>query len=750
MRKISFLIFVFFLTSSFWMRVSGQSPAIDNFRSLQSYGQIPEDFLNSFRVSDPTTTEGKILVKSRKNSQGSEKFKVRSDYYMNELLTGGDVVFGDPIGAYVNKVADTLLATQPELRKQLRFYVTKSVAANAYASDAGIIFINIGLIARIKNEAQLAYILSHEIVHYVKQHNITIFLEEEKAYSRRNKNTEYQDLSVSEKLMRVNYRSKEIETIADHDGLAKYFANSPYDVNEVEGVFDVLLYSAYPFTNEPFNLSLFETKNMILPDYYLVDDVDKLKVDENEADSMSTHPNVRKRKEVIRALIDSIPEFGTQKFIHSQYEFNDVVAMARFEVLRQLIIDHQLIEALYCGASLLQEFPNNLFVKKCIAASLYGISAYKSKGETSDIMESYRNVDGEMAQVNFMVGKLNSRDLNIIALNYVWRLNNQFPGDEYIQSICDDLFHQLISENNVKQSFFYSKSLAQLRLEQAQQPAIPDTVVSTTRYRKKKATTVQKIDTTFTKFAFVDLLQDSSFVQDFHKWEQKNEDEKKIIEEAQNHSGPFPVHKTNEVKRKDRVPITRVVMSEPYTIKVDTRKRNQVKYQESVVSAARVKNMIMETSQMAGITVQLVDAVGLNADNVEEYNQMSYVNEYVVERFNQSEEGMLNSFCKSYIDTLMQKNQTKYLGWMGIASVQKKKPIGKLVIMSILPYLWPYTIYQFIVPKIHSTYYYVLFNVNTGKIVTAGATETRTDLHTDQMNSHIYDFMYKIKKTYEK
>lgn len=742
MKRTIFLALILTVWGCCIPGASAQSVMLDHFQALQSYGQIPDDFLNCMHGSFQDPQQRAADTASRKQIRMGEKFRLMTDYYRNELLTSGHVVFGDPIGNYVNKVADSLLAAFPDLRRQLRFYVTKSVAANAYSTDEGIIFINIGLIARVKNEAQLAFILAHEIVHYVRKHNITIFIEKQNAYRRRSVSNEYRDLSLSEKIMRVNYRSKEIETLADHDALTRYFAYSSYDAQQIEGVFDVLLYAAYPFTNEPFDLSLLETRDMILPDYYLVDDVEKLKVDENEADSMSTHPNVRKRKEVIRALVDSIPEYGTRTFLHDAAEFNEVVNLARFEVLRQLIIDHQLIEALFCASSMLHDFPGNLYIKKCFAASLYGIASYKEAGHISDITQPTGDVAGEMSQVNYMVSRLNSRDLNVLALNYAWRLKQQFPADEYLSGICDDLFRNIVIADNIPKSFFYSKTLAELRLELASTPAIPDTVLNSTRHRKKKTST-SKIDTTFTKFAFVDLMKDSAFTTEFSKWESR----KDSVHAAEELARTF--HATKNQKKECK-PVQEMVMPEPYTIKLDTRKRDEVKYEESASSAARVRTLLIANAKRVNVKINLAGADSLKAGSVKEYNEMSFINEYLTERFNQSEEGILNSFCKVNIDPVMHRFNSSYLGWMGITSVQKKKPVARLCVMSILPYLWPYTIYEFVTPKIHSTYYYVLFNVKSGRVVLSSTTTVRSELRNDQLNSHIYDFMYQTHKTYEK
>jgi len=71
----------------------------------------------------------------------------------------GRVLFGDPVSEYVNTVADKLLENEPELRSKLRFYCLKSNVTNAFATNQGMIFVTLGLIAQLENEAQLAQVL---------------------------------------------------------------------------------------------------------------------------------------------------------------------------------------------------------------------------------------------------------------------------------------------------------------------------------------------------------------------------------------------------------------------------------------------------------------------------------------------------------------------------------------------------------------------------------------------------------------
>ena len=46
-----------------------------------------------------------------------------------------------------------------------------STELNAFALPNGSIYFNIGLLARIENEAQLATILAHEAAHFIEKHS---------------------------------------------------------------------------------------------------------------------------------------------------------------------------------------------------------------------------------------------------------------------------------------------------------------------------------------------------------------------------------------------------------------------------------------------------------------------------------------------------------------------------------------------------------------------------------------------------
>ena len=80
------------------------------------------------------------------------------------------------MGMYVNRVTDSLLANDPVTRSQINIYILRSTVVNAFATDRGSIFVTIGLLTRLHNEAELAFVLAHEIVHFKRRHVLKLMI----------------------------------------------------------------------------------------------------------------------------------------------------------------------------------------------------------------------------------------------------------------------------------------------------------------------------------------------------------------------------------------------------------------------------------------------------------------------------------------------------------------------------------------------------------------------------------------------
>jgi predicted Zn-dependent protease len=90
----------------------------------------------------------------------------------SSLLGAAPLVQNDRLQAYVNQVG-LWLAMQTE-RPDLpwRFGVMDTDGVNAFAAPGGYVFITRGLLLRMRNEAELAGVLAHEIGHVLKRHHL--------------------------------------------------------------------------------------------------------------------------------------------------------------------------------------------------------------------------------------------------------------------------------------------------------------------------------------------------------------------------------------------------------------------------------------------------------------------------------------------------------------------------------------------------------------------------------------------------
>ena len=182
-----------------------QNKDFTHYTPLLSEAPVPIDFQTSYLEKVKEDRERLKVNKEDKENDKSEKFVVTSNFVISHLLQSGKILFNDPVSRYINHVADSLLKPFPDLRKELRFYAVKSPEVNAFATDKGMVFVNLGLISRLHNEAELAFVLAHEIVHFVKKHNINLFLEKEKID---NRSAENQGLNLKDKVFKKHFRSR--------------------------------------------------------------------------------------------------------------------------------------------------------------------------------------------------------------------------------------------------------------------------------------------------------------------------------------------------------------------------------------------------------------------------------------------------------------------------------------------------------------------------------------------------------------
>lgn len=134
---------------------------------------------------------------------------------------------------YVQGVLDSLY---PEFRGKIRVRIYDSTQLNAFAMPNGSIYINIGMLARIENEAQLAAVLGHEAVHFIEKHSFLQRVSAKNAASFAVSGIPFASLAAASS---ISGFSRDLEREADAMGYQRLL-KSGYDPREAHKVFQHL------------------------------------------------------------------------------------------------------------------------------------------------------------------------------------------------------------------------------------------------------------------------------------------------------------------------------------------------------------------------------------------------------------------------------------------------------------------------------------------------------------------------------
>jgi hypothetical protein len=132
----------------------------------------------------------------------------------------------DSMQAYLQGILDTLM---PEALEEIpiRIVVLKSPVVHAGMYMNGVLLIHTGLLAELDNEAQLAYLICHELAHLIYRHPLVEALKEEA----QKEPGRYNLISLTKN--KNPYRTYPPDLEAEADSLAwELFLDSPYNLKE--------------------------------------------------------------------------------------------------------------------------------------------------------------------------------------------------------------------------------------------------------------------------------------------------------------------------------------------------------------------------------------------------------------------------------------------------------------------------------------------------------------------------------------
>lgn len=714
----------------------------NNYITLTAQGKIPSDFSlqTKQKLEEDIKTEREGLSKSEE-----AKFLEMIHYGIDNILHSGLCVYGDPISNYVSDVAQNLLKDDPELFKKLRFYTIKSNVPNAFSTDQGIVFITTGLISQFANEAQLAYVVGHEISHYTKHHVV-------QSFDWNLKNSNHHDY-----LDQMSTYSKDKEFEADIVAV-ELCHKAGYSDNEIYNSFDVLMYSYLPFDEIEMPIDYFNTDYFYAPEIYFPTKKYVIKAEEDYNDAHSSHPNVKRRKDTVNVALSNFDNWGNASYVVDQARFTEVRNIARFESVRSDILEGSYANALYSIFLLEKEFSNSIFLSKMKAHSWLGLMNFKDNNRISNAIQSTSQLEGESATVHFFLKKLSRQAMTTMALRQIYDIKQKYPEDKEVSMLYTKMISNLAWKESFKPKEYSNKtfheaadgflakqdSVQNVVVEEVEEPIKKQTKYDRIK-KKKDPNMVESFDTTkYYLYGISDIISNDSFLSQYALEEAKF----KKIQEEDEQLNKLSYREQAKIKKQkqsnaSKLGIEEIIVVEPTVISYNRHGVDNVKSDElesDLESAIEYAGKIVGTS-IYNINKREMDAGGTDAFN-ERNTIMTLLQQIIVA--DESEEGVLP------VDYLLLQDVKNHYGTDNILFTlvehryQPRIHPGGVVGMIFLPPVLPLYLIRGFFAANHTEITFIVLNTEKGTAEYANTLYQNSPVKKWNLRSQMYNILNEI------
>ena len=705
------------------------------YQPLQARSPIPTEFRQLSSEKYLTSRERRLDMEHDGGQRTSDKdeFLLESNFVMNQLLSSGRVLFNDTVSQYLAKVLDVVLKDDSALRDSVRVYALRSSVVNAFTTDDGVILISLGLLAQLESEAQLAFILCHELVHFNRHHIINAYVE---ALEMKQGRGAHGRSSFDERVLARSHYSKELEKEADKEGLDR-FLRSGYSTASITKVFDVMRYAHLPFDDVPFDQSFFDHADFKVDRSYFLDRVKPAEPLDGRESEDATHPSPSERQAIIAKLLSNDAK-GFSSIV-SEGAFNHVRETARFELTRLYLMADQPVMAVYNAYLLLRRHPDNPYQQQQMARALYTLAKFKMAGRFAFVHPGYSTIEGESQQLYHLFYRLQADELCVLSLNHIWRLRLKYADDADLVAMSEDLLRQLMLDHYLPGMF-------------SQTPPDPLPDVSDTlrleqmsKYDRLRLKQMENPRHAMLRYAFVDLFADSAFNQLFDKWEREKW--------LGNRDTPTQAE-LDKRKREDQrkwkntgfnLGLDKVVMVSPAYAKLDLRKRKQHNFLDAEEAKLQFMERIYRSADLLGLDATILETTLLDSNRSDVFNDIAFLNEWVDQRLLHMDVDMVG-LDRARLDRIMTQYGTEHFAWTGVINYRENKPLLYFYLLyALVPPAIPLAVYYLVRPNYDTYYYCLTFNLRTGEPSMIAYSNFRLKDASDIVNSNVYDSLWQMK-----
>lgn len=699
---------------------------------LKSSGSIPEEFVtrSTYKAQQDLSKNSSVLQNEKRSSRKRRtKFYIESNYIIDKLLKSGKVLFNDSISQYVQSVADKILADEPKLRKELRFYVVKSPYVNAFTTDNGIIFINVGLMAQLENEAQLAFILCHEIAHYVEGHSMEGYLQDVEIDKG---SGDYNSMSIDEKLLSKSNFSKLQELEADELGF-KRFEKSGYNPQAADDVFFVLKFAHLPFDEIPFEPSFLANDYYDIPADVMLEELDPIEFSEDQDDSYSTHPNVGTRRGKLKRFLESSKDKGSD-FMISEARFKHLQKVARYEMTRLFIINRFYSDALYNAFLLEKNYPGNAQNIIFKIQALVGLSAYKNDYDLYDVCTAYEDLEGESQQLSHILEEISAVELAVMAAQQAFDAYKKNPSNQFLKELALASIYNLVEGHDVVLSDFTKKPVATVLVEETEEKDDEDK----NKYDKLREKMGKSSESKPYLYSFSNYLNDRDLIEFFDDAEQELlalENEKEFYK------------RRNKKTVEKKLNIDKILLSHAFYFHFSERGRNDgMNLNKSEDSQVQFVQDLAELGEKSGLDVEIFSPYSLGSGDVNTFNDYAIMSDWLYEAYKNKDYNIPSSSYE-LVNQLKETYNTRYVAIAGGISIKESKAadLYRAALSVCFVYTAPLSLYYITRPANRSFFVVTVYDLDKGEAIETFSYDFKTKDYQYLSKSSIYDAFVKIK-----
>ncbi|MBL7748556.1 MAG: M48 family metallopeptidase, partial [Chitinophagaceae bacterium] len=334
-----------------------------------------DDTVLKRKLYDQSVQKKNTLVSSlsKENRDDFRKIYEQRLEQVEDLMLSPRSVTDSTAYHYLQAVLNKIITANPELKDiDARVVFTRDWWPNAYSIGDGTIAFNAGLLVFMNSEAELAFVLCHELAHYYLDHSgkaiskyvATIngedFQKELKRLSKEQYRVNEQLEKLAKNIVFDNRRhSRDKEAEADRQAFI-FMKRTGYDGMAVKTTLQLLdkiddstlfkpinLQQLLSFNEYPFKTKWVKKESVIFGE---IGEDDGSGLTKKEKDSLKTHPDCAKR---IALLEDSIRQLKGQLFLADKNMFAQLKKDFIAEITEQCFDNENLSRNLYYSLQLM-------------------------------------------------------------------------------------------------------------------------------------------------------------------------------------------------------------------------------------------------------------------------------------------------------------------------------------------------------------------------------------------------------------